>query len=156
MKKTHLLLIALASWALATAFTLPAGAIRPDSFKPLILEGANADPTVLAIFERSCQNCHSANTQWPLYGKIYPITLLLAHDVREARSHVDLSSWPKYSDEHKRLMLSEIGVVVRNGSMPPKRYTLLHPDAKLSPAEADAVYQWTRTSRKLLKQEAGE
>jgi hypothetical protein len=84
------------------------------------------------------------------------MTLLLERDIRMARSHMDLSRWAEYDESRKRLLLAEIGVVVRNGSMPPRRYALLHPEARLTPAEVNEVYQWTRSSRRLLKQESPE
>ena len=63
---------------------------------------------------------------------------------------MDLSRWQTYEDSEKSLMLSEIGSVVRNRMMPPRRYTMIHPEAKLSSAEVNEVYQWTRANRKLL------
>jgi len=35
--------------------------------------------------------------------------------------------------------------------MPPARYTLVHPEAKLSPDDISAIYQWTRSNRNSLK-----
>jgi len=152
-KKTIAFAVVLALWELATALSQPAGVSGPSSTKLPILAGSRADPQVVAIVERSCQSCHSSNTEWPLYGRVFPVTLLLEHDIRMAKSHMDLSRWPEYEESRKRLLLSEIGVVVRNGSMPPRRYTMLHPEAKLSSEEANEIYQWTRSNRRLLKQE---
>jgi hypothetical protein len=151
MKKTILLLGAGAAWALASALSQPARAVR----RP-ILAGSGADTRVVAIFERSCTNCHSSNTQWPLYGRIHPVSLILRNDIRTAKSHMDLSHWEAYGDSRKRQILSEIGSVVRNGSMPPRRYTLLHPQAKLSVDEANEIYQWTRSARRSLKEQSRE
>ena len=63
---------------------------------------------------------------------------------------MNLSRWQTYEDSEKSLMLSEIGAVVRNGIMPPRRYTMIHPEAKLTEAEVNEIYQWTRSDRKLL------
>jgi mono/diheme cytochrome c family protein len=136
-------------WALATALSQPAGAPGKAISVP-------ADARTLAILSRSCQNCHSANTKWPLYGKVFPMSALLQHDVRTARSHMDLSGWPLYENSEKRRILSEVGEVVRSGIMPPKRYILLHQEAKLTPEEADHIYEWTRSSRSLLKTEEAQ
>src|SRR5947209_4796597 len=136
MKKTVFLAGIVVLWAFASGLTQPVDGPPTASPKQSILAGAGASPRVIAIVERSCQNCHSSTTQWPLYGRVYPMTLLINHDVQSAKSHMDLSRWPLYDDSRKRLILSEIGVVVRNGSMPPSRYKLLHPNAKLSADEA--------------------
>jgi hypothetical protein len=151
MKKTMAFAVAFALWVLATVLSQPAGTLRPSTTKLRILAGTGLDPQVVALLERSCQNCHSSNTEWPLYGRAFPMTLLIERDIRMARSHMDLSRWPEYEESRKRLLLAEIGVVVRNGSMPPRRYTLLHPEAKLNPEEVNEVYQWTRSNRRLLK-----
>jgi hypothetical protein len=73
-----------------------------------------------------------------------------------ARAHMNLSLWPIYEDGEKSRMLSEIGSVVRNRIMPPRRYTILHPEAKLSAEEVNEIYQWTRNDRKLLHHPIGE
>jgi len=78
------------------------------------------------------------------------------HDVRTARAHMNLSKWQSYQDGEKSRLLSEIGSVVRSHIMPPRRYTLLHPEAKLSETEVNEIYQWTRTSRRLLNHSTGE
>jgi hypothetical protein len=128
---------------------------RPGSHAP-ILVGAHASPNVVSLIERSCQDCHSSNTQWPFYSRIVPFSWLIEHDVRQARAHMDVSRWQTYDDAEKRRILSEIGSVVRNHVMPPARYTMLHSGAKLSPIEADDIYRWTRADRKLLNSSAGE
>ena len=150
MKKIYLL-IAFGLWAIATALNQPPiGSHGADRGEALLI-GAQTDKKVLSIFERSCQNCHSSATEWPLYSRLYPISALIEHDVLEARSHMDLSQWQSYDDTQKRRILAEIGSVVRNGVMPPARYTLVHPEAKLSPDDISAIYQWTRSNRNSLK-----
>jgi hypothetical protein len=134
-------------WALATALNQP----PPTTGSGPLLAGAQADSRTLAILSRSCQNCHSVNTKWPLYGRAWPVSTLLQHDVQKARSHMNLSQWPMYDNSEKRRILSEMGEVVRKGAMPPRRYTFLHPDAHLSQEEANHIYEWTRSSRRFLK-----
>jgi hypothetical protein len=53
---------------------------------------------------------------------------------------MDLSRWQPYSDEEKSRILSEVGSVVRGHTMPPRRYALVHPAAKLSPGEVNHIY----------------
>jgi len=64
---------------------------------------------------------------------------------------MNLSRWQIYDDGEKGLLLAEIGSVVRNRVMPPRRYTMIHPEAKLSDSEATEIYQWTRSERRMLK-----
>ncbi|HEV2202082.1 MAG TPA: heme-binding domain-containing protein [Bryobacteraceae bacterium] len=112
-----------------------------------ILQEAQIDPETLAIVQQACQNCHSENTEWPWYSHVAPVSWLLSHDVQQARRHMNLSRWQDYSAGDRLRLLSEIGSAVRNRAMPVQRYLLLHPEARLTDAERQEIYRWTRTER---------
>jgi hypothetical protein len=116
-----------------------------------ILREAQIDPATLAIFQRACQNCHSQLTEWPWYSHIAPVSWLLAHDVQQARLHMNLSQWQDYSTDDRLRLLGEIGSAVRNRKMPVQRYLLLHPEARLTDIERAQIYLWTRTERSHLR-----
>jgi hypothetical protein len=40
--------------------------------------------------------------------------------------------------------------------MPLPQYLFLHPEAKLSDADVDLLYRWSRSERKRMKSEAGQ
>ena len=126
----------------------PVKAVRSD--KPL-LAGANLDIGVLALVERSCQNCHSERTEWPWYSYVAPISLLVESDVGRARGRMNLSRWDEYTIDKQQELLGRLAGAIRSREMPPPRYTLMHPDTKLSPMERDQLYQWTRAERRRLK-----
>jgi hypothetical protein len=111
----------------------PFGAVKAQHAGEPLLEGAIINPIVMATIERSCQNCHSQKTEWPWYSYVAPASWMVEHDVRQARSHMDLSLWNDY-DARKQTILAELGAVVLNRKMPLPQYTWLHPDAKLSDA----------------------
>jgi cytochrome c len=138
------------SGVLGIQFVQPAPAVRQVPSVAPILAGAHPDAHVFSTIERSCQNCHSLKTEWPLYSRIFPFSLLIEHDVRTARAHMNLSRWQAYDNTEKSLILSEIGSMVRNRIMPPRRYTMVHPEAKLSDADINEIYRWTRLDRRLL------
>src|SRR5260370_26559401 len=77
-------LLAGISGALASVLTDPASPLRGNGSHAPILVSAHADQNVLTIIERSCQNCHSSNTEWPLYSRIVPFSCVIEHDVRTA------------------------------------------------------------------------
>jgi hypothetical protein len=139
----------LGSWILATALTQPPE--RPP-IRPLLLY-AQAPPEVVSIFQRSCQNCHSSRTEWPIYSRVFPASLLIARDVQDARAKLDFTAWESYGNEYRRDVLAQIGVVTRNRIMPPSRYLLLHREAKLDAKEVDVIYRWTRSERKRLAEQ---
>jgi hypothetical protein len=116
-----------------------------------ILREAQVEPETLALFQRACQNCHSQNTEWPWYSHVAPVSWLIARDVQQARSHMNLSQWQDYSTDDRLRLLSAIGSAARNRVMPPQRYLLLHPEARLTNMERQQIYTWTRNERRRLK-----
>ena len=144
---TGVIAIAAAGGSLIHPFDTPG---IPGSNQSILRE-AQIDPGTLAIFQRACQNCHSQLTEWPWYSHIAPVSWLLAHDVQQARLHMNLSQWRDYSTDDRLRLLGEIGSAVRNRKMPVQRYLLLHPEARLTDIERAQIYLWTRTERSRLR-----
>lgn len=96
------------------------------------------DARVKAILVRSCADCHSNDTVWPWYSHISPVSHMVANDVVRGRRQLNFSTVTSLSDDQ----MGEIHDVVNFGDMPPKAYTLIHPGAKLSPADAELLKQW--------------
>ena len=146
------LLIAVGTAAVAAvggSLIHPFGATASGANQAIFRE-ARIDPETLALVQRACQNCHSQNTEWPWYSHVAPVSWLLARDVQQARSHMNLSHWQDVSTDDRLRLLSAIGSAVRNRAMPPQRYLLLHPEARLSDDERQQIYRWTRTERRRL------
>src|SRR5258706_7747278 len=133
-KKALIAMVAGAVAALGGSLLPPFGAMASGANQAIFRE-AQIDPETLAIVQRACQNCPSQNTKWPWYGHIAPVSWLLAHDVQQARSHMNLSQWQDYSTDDRRRLLSAVGSAVKNRVMPPQRYLLLHPEARLDDQE---------------------
>jgi Haem-binding domain len=129
----------------------PYGNLKAANSADPLLATADVDPAVFAVVQRSCQNCHSEKTEWPWYSYVAPMSLLVESDVGEARGRMNLSRWYEYSNEERQQLLARMGAMVRSNQMPPARYTMIHPDAKLSPMERDQIYEWTRKERRRLK-----
>jgi hypothetical protein len=64
---------------------------------------------------------------------------------------MDLSLWNQYSVDQKRDLLARIGAEVRNRQMPLRRYVFLHPEARLSEAEIQVIYEWTKAQRRAMR-----
>ena len=146
------LLIAVGAAAVAAvggSLIRPFGA--PDSSaKQVIFRAAQIDPETLAIVQRACQNCHSQNTEWPWYSHVAPVSWLVVSDVNEGRRHMNLSDWPKDSERAaKKLerMSEEVGYKV----MPPAKYTLLHPAARLTDSQREQLIHWADQEAERLK-----
>jgi len=102
--------------------------------------GKVMNPDVGTILERSCQDCHSANTRWPWYSRVAPVSWMVARDVQRGRAKLDFSDWAAHRHSENERM--EICDAVSNGSMPMKAYTLIHRDARLSPQDVDRICDW--------------
>ena len=107
----------------------------------------------MPLIETSCQNCHSERTEWPVYSYLPGASWLLEKDVAEARSHMNLSRWAEYSNEQKKDLLARIAAEVRRHEMPPARYTMLHPKARLSDIQIQEIYEWTKVQRQNLRED---
>lgn len=92
---------------------------------------------VKQVLERACSDCHSNRTKWPWYSHVAPVSWLLADHVRDGRRKMNLD------DFQEDVSVKDICKELRIGTMPLKGYVLLHPEAKLSGAEIQAVCAWT-------------
>ena len=151
LKKLLIVVGAVAVAAVGGSLIHPFGLAAASGGDQAIFRDAQIDPETLAIVQRACQNCHSENTEWPWYSHVAPVSWLVARDVQQARSHMNLSQWQDYSTDDRLRLLSAIGSAARNSIMPPQRYLFLHPEARLSDAERQQLYRWTRTERSRLK-----
>jgi len=135
----------------------PFGEVKPRANAPApLLRGSGAGPSVVATFERACQNCHSNRTEWPWYSYVPPVSWMIEKDVAAARKEMNLSEWQAYSIDDKVEKLAAMDALVRNHVMPPPRYILLHPEARLDPAAIDRISRWTHQERGKLNTAASE
>jgi hypothetical protein len=118
-------------------------AARSPRYAPL-LHGANVPADVDKIFSRACQDCHSNKTEWPWYSHVPPMSKLIAEDVQKGRAFLNLSDWQSYSNGRKIGYLAAISSAAIAGEMPPRRYTLIHGDARLSDAERKRIADWVK------------
>ena len=143
-------LISLTVLFIALQFSRPAKT-NPASDPALSLQARAQVPNeVGAIFDRACRDCHSNETNWPWYSRIAPGSWLVADDVRIGRQQLNFSEWGHYSAQQVGNKLEEICAVVQVGAMPPKQYTLAHPQAKLSESDVKAVCAWTVAEQQRL------
>jgi hypothetical protein len=113
----------------------------------------NPPGAVAGAIERSCRDCHSNATTWPWYSRIAPVSWLVTGDVNKGRSHLNFSEWGRLDARRSARILEAICEEVKSGDMPLGIYTVLHPSAKLSPEEVQAICGWTAT---VLTTGAGE
>ena len=141
-------------WLLASVFVHPLPHQASDRAGAPLLQGANVPPSVTDVFAHACVNCHSEKTRWPWYSRVAPVSWLVESDVKHAREHLNLSRWNGLEAADQRLLLTAIATVIENREMPPHKYLVLHPEAKLSAEDSVRVIEWTRAERRRLRASA--
>ncbi len=146
--------------ALALVF-LGAQFHRPDRTNPAVDErmtlraNTQLTPEVAAIFERSCNDCHSSETVWPWYSNVAPASWFLAWHVDEGRRELSFSEWTKYTPRQRERKLHEICEQVESGRMPLTSYLPLHPSARLSDEDRRVVCEWAKQEEARQQEGAG-
>jgi hypothetical protein len=115
-----------------------------------LLAGSKVPKPILTIFQRACQDCHSANTDWPWYSKIPPVSWKIHEDVAQGRKFMDLSRWDTYTDGERSGFLLAIITATQTHIMPPPKYLWIHSRARLSDAELRSIKSWALAERSLL------
>ena len=136
-----------ASVAFAWTAVTSRAAAGPAAEKPL-LAGSNVPAPVRNILQRACQDCHSANTVWPWYAQIPPISRHIHDDVTKGRAFLDLSKWNDYSESQRRGFMAAIGAAVEGHLMPPPKYAWMHRDARLTSDDLKLLSAWAFAKRK--------
>jgi cytochrome c len=97
-----------------------------------------------AVLITKCADCHSNETQWPVYAQVAPGSWLIERDIVEARKKMNLSKWDEIPAEQQQVLMAKIVHEVKSGDMPPLQYLTLHWDAKLSNADVEAITAWAK------------
>lgn len=98
------------------------------------VEPAWDSPETRALAKRACFDCHSNETTWPWYSHVAPVSWMVQHHVDEGREVMNFSEWDRAYHE-----ADEAAEAVTEGEMPPGSYLVMHPEARLSAAERDAL-----------------
>jgi hypothetical protein len=132
-KKHHARFLALGIAVLALAIQLvPYG--HQHSNPPVRQEPAWDSASTRDLAVRACFDCHSNESNWPWYSRIAPVSWLVQRDVNSGRRHLNFSEFDR-PQRHAR----DAAQMVASGEMPMAIYPPLHPMARLSATEKDAL-----------------
>jgi hypothetical protein len=101
---------------------------------PVVADAPWPDAETAQLARGACYDCHSNETEWPAYSYVAPMSWLVRSDVEEGRHELNFSRWDEDDGE-----ADDAAEALREGSMPPPQYELLHPDARLSDEEVDRL-----------------
>jgi len=117
-----------------------------DRTNPPEAAAFTAPAEVMAVVNSSCADCHSNRTRWPWYSRVAPASWLVAHDVKEAREHLNLSSWGQFPADKQARMRGEMLEHVEKSEMPPGIYLIAHHDASLDDQDREILRRWATTA----------
>ena len=149
-RKLKWIAIAIAVIFIGLQFTTPRHTNPPvDAAQTLVaLTAPPADAS--AVFDRSCKDCHSNETNWRWYTYVAPVSWFTVGHVNEGRKELNVSEWGRYGKRMKDTRLKAICAQVRGGTMPLASYASVHRDTKVSPDEVKKICDWTEDIRKQL------
>ena len=128
---------------------------NPPVHTPHTLEAnVRTPPEIASLLRRSCYNCHSNETKWPLYSRFPVVSSQISGDVEKARRAMNFSEWSTQSGRRPDLAASTLlaaCAVLETGEMPKVRYLLLHPDAFVTRAETERFCAWSRQTARELR-----
>ena len=108
-------------------------------------------PPIAVLLHSACYDCHSDETKWPWYSHIAPVSRLVANDVTRGRERLNFSDWPQALPERAAKRLERISEEVDDRDMPPAKYTLLHPEARLTAGQREQLMHWADQEAARLK-----
>ena len=116
---------------------------------------ANPPPLkIAAMLHSACYDCHSYKTKWPWYSRIAPASWLVTSDVNHGRERLNFSEWPRDFPERAAKRWEDVSEELDYNEMPPAKYTLLHPEARLSAEQRKQLSQWADQEAARLKSSA--
>jgi hypothetical protein len=121
---------------------LTAQFIRIQRTNPALKGDLTAPPQIKSLLRGACYDCHSNETRWPWYAYIAPVSWLVDRDVERGRKELNFSEWGSYYPTMQRRKLQWMNRALREETMPPWRYRLLHADAGLTQEDLAALEQW--------------
>ena len=116
------------------------------------LSATNAPPAeIAALLRAACYDCHSYETKWPWYSRVAPVSWLVADDVKRGRERLNFSDWPHDRPERAARRLERISEELDYHEMPPAKYTLMHPAARLTAGQRNQLIRWADAEAARLK-----
>jgi Haem-binding domain len=105
---------------------------RDHTNPPVTQDAPWPDGRARELATAACYDCHSNQTRWPPQSSVAPFSWLLTRDVEQGRDKLNFSTWDDGEAD-------DAADAVADGSMPPRRYLFVHPDAALSEAERQVL-----------------
>jgi hypothetical protein len=107
-----------------------------------LLRNAGVPKNIASILKSACYDCHSNETKFPLYSYIAPVKWLVYEHINHGREELNFSEWDTLSKTDLAELLDDMATNVMEKEMPLKFYPIMHPNAKLSDVDRQAISDW--------------
>ena len=108
-----------------------------------IMEHSAVPPGVRATLVAKCADCHSMQTEAPIYGRFAPVSWLMERDILNGRKEINLSLWDNYSADQQQIIKAKIVQETKSREMPLPQYRMIHWNARITDADVRTFTQWT-------------
>jgi Haem-binding domain len=140
LRRSGIALVVMVAASLIVAQTVPVAIVNPPSKGEL-----TAPANVETILNRACADCHSNHSRWPWYAKVAPVSWMVARDVNLGRKEINFSEWGTYYPATRKRKLQWMERSIREQTMPPWSYRLMHPHARLSDSDRAQLERWVES-----------
>ncbi|WP_232516174.1 heme-binding domain-containing protein [Chitinophaga caeni] len=107
--------------------------------------------SIMVILKASCYDCHSDHSEYPWFDQVTPVNWWVNHHINEGKSELNFTHFGTYSAKKMHHKLDEIAETVEKGEMPLPSYLWMHGEAKLSPAQREAIINWAKSAQGSLQ-----
>ena len=94
------------------------------------------------ILQNSCTNCHSNNTEYPLYSYVQPIRYFLDEHIKEGKENLNFDEWGNYSQRKRNNKLESTINQIEKNEMPLPSYTIIHRNAMLNESQKRKIINY--------------
>ena len=101
----------------------------------------------------SCYDCHSNNTNYPLYSYMQPARFFMEEHIKDGKKDLNFNEFGKYSKRKQGNKLEAIVKQIKSDEMPLASYTLIHKNAILTPTQKEEIINWIEKTKDILSVE---
>ena len=99
---------------------------------------------VKAMFQTSCYDCHSNNTNDVWYDYIQPARALVENHIKNAKEDLNFNEWGTYTNRKQERLLNSIKEQIETKQMPLSSYTMMHKNTKLNDEQIKILTNWLK------------
>lgn len=114
------------------------GQVLPTDFTKIYSVPTN----VQIILQNACYDCHSNNTNYPLYSNIQPMAWMMARHIKNGKEKLNFSEFGSNSTRKQASKLKEIANQIKDDEMPISSYKMMHTKANLTKEEKILIIDW--------------